>query len=213
MAVVYSPNVIEIAVVQTQASRPVVNVWHMHWQAEWSGENIADLVEDFRDNWQTHITPNQASALVLNEFRYRSLSAGNGTVGVMDPDPGNNTQGQRSAAAASVNTAWLVEKRTNNRPRGRRDGRCYLAGVTEESIDAGGNLTSQYLTDLNGSLQSFLDGISDAGWNAAGDKYPVVLETTPASRAPGTQSVTIGSRRITALVLDPVAGTQRDRMR
>lgn len=216
MAIVFSDNVIEIAVIQSHAGRPVVNVWHMSHTQELTGGDKESVVRDFANNWQDHILDIQVQELDLIEFQWRSLDPGDSTVGTLSPDPAKSISGQNTAPPASPNVALLVEKRTNNRPRGRSDGRCYLAGVGEGFIDAAGALTPAMVTLANSTLAAFYNGISDSGtvvggWD--GDSFPVVLETTAASRAPGTQPVTINSRRVTSLVIDPVAATQRERMR
>lgn len=213
MAIVYSTRVIEIAVIQSFIGRPVVNVWHMYNDSEMWGDNPEAAVEDFRDNWQDHMTEMSTSDLVIDSFEWRSLDPADNRLGTVEPDTGKPLTGQVVGNSAPPNVAYLIKKNTANRPRGRRDGRSFICGVPETYVANSGALEGTTATVINGFLSSFYNGISDSSVNWAGDSYPVVLETTPASRAPGTNPVTIGSRRVTSITCDPVVSTQRDRLR
>lgn len=213
MAIVFAENTLEIAVRHLYAGKPSVNVWHMHFSAELSFDTMTELVNDFRNNWQDHMMDDVVNTVVLQDFAWRSLDPGNGSNGIVLPDPAKPTTGGVAAAGFPPNVAVLVHKNTANRPRGRRDGRAYIAGLAEQGAGDGGELESSVVSIWNTLLTSFYNGISDSTTVAGGDRYPVVLETTEASRAPGTGSVTIGTRRVTSLTVDPVLATQRDRLR
>lgn len=216
MAIVYANNTIEIAVMQTYAGKPVVNVWHMYHDQELTGGDKESVVRDFANNWQDHVLNMQDDFVVLQSFEWRSLDQSDPTVGTLQPDPAKDNSGQTPASGSPPNVAFLLHKNTAARPRGRRDGRCYLAGVGESATGEDGTIDPASLAIYDGWLEDFYNGISDTGtvvggWN--GDSYPVVLETTPASRAPGSASVTVGTRRITSITCDPVVATQRRRLR
>lgn len=213
MATVYAERVIEIAVIQDFAGRPAVNVWHMYNDSEMWSNNPTAAVEDFRNNWQDHILLIQSSWVTLQEFRWRSLDPSDSRLGTVLPDSGKRTEGAVTGNPAPPNVAYLVKKNTTNRPRGARDGRCFLVGVEEDAVQPNGWLDPTDLQTFDNALQDFYDGISDSSIDWSGDSYPVVLETTAASRAPGTQAVTVNSRRVTSLTMDPRCSTQRDRLR
>lgn len=213
MAIVYSPRVIEIAVNQTVGEQEVVNVWHMQWSSEDSASAAEGMVEDFRNNWQDHILDIQCIAVKLVSFEWRVLDPTNSDVGLVLPDPVKPVEGQIATPMTPPNVAWLIHKNTDNRPRGRRDGRSYLCGLPESAVSDTGTIEAASVASANTTLQAFYDGISDSGVFVSGEGWPVVLETTPASRAPGTQSVTISSRRVTSLTMDARAATQRERLR
>lgn len=213
MSVVFSPGVIEIAVIQTVSGRPAVNVWHLRHDEEFASPETQAVVEDFRDNWQDHVLLCVSASVALLRFEYRSLDPADSTVGVVEPDPLKNLVGQESLPAAPPNVALLVKKNTGARPRGRRDGRSFLPGPNEGVIGNDGVLDPGFVAGCDAALADFYDGISDSSLDWTGDVYPVVLETTPASRAPGTASVTIGSRRVNSITMDPLVSTQRDRLR
>lgn len=213
MATVFSNNVIEIAVNYTKAGKPCVNVWHMFHDSEAFGPDAEAIVEDFRNNWQDHILTIQTNDVQLLGFDWRSMDPASGVLGTVAPDPSKNLVGTQAVASAPPNVALLVKKVTSDRQRGQRDGRMFLAGIEEGAIDNAGVLSGSWVAGVQVVVDAFYDGISDSGLDWAGDAYPVVLATTPASRAPGTASVTVASRRVTSLVVDPVVSTQRDRLR
>lgn len=213
MATVYSPNIIEIAVMQKHNTVTAVNVWHMWFDPELGSDTVEDVVGDFRDNWQDHILDMQTSEVVVEEFRWRSLDPSSGAMGVIAPDPAKATSGQASGTTMPPNVALLLHKRTSDRLRGQRDGRSFLAGVSEGDVNGRGTITPATRSGWQVSVDAFYNGISDTSGSAAGDRYPAVLNTTPASRAPGSQSVTISSRRVTSIQLDALVSTQRDRLR
>jgi hypothetical protein len=213
MATVFSSNIIEIAVNQTYFGRPCVNVWHMWFDAELGSDTVEDVVGDFRDNWQDHVMDIQSTSVTLNDFAWRSLDPGSGALGVMEPDPAKSLTGVTTGAPAPPNLALLVNKRTIGRQRGQRDGRSFLVGVVEDYTNGDGTLTAPFVSNAQTALAAFYNGISDTSGSAAGDRYPAVLNTTPASRAPGSQSVVISSRRVDEISLDTLLATQRDRLR
>lgn len=211
MALVFAQNVIEIAVTATFQGRPHVNVWHME-SVESSTQNDEEVVRDFANNWQDHMMAQVTNGYSLQAFDWRSLDPDDSNVGSVSPDSAKRLVGAITGNPASINTCFLIKKQTANRPRGKRDGRCYISGVPETAIDGVGAVLGTVVTAWNTELQAFLDGVSDGGIINP-SKWPVVLEAPPESRVPGSTPVTVGKRRITSLVLDPIAGTQRDRMR
>lgn len=213
MAIVYAPRTVEIAVIHTIQNRPAVNVWHLQSSEEWWPAEAEAMVEDFRNNWQDHMLDLVASDLQLQRFEWRSLDENDGTVGVVNPDPAKSLVGQAGGSSMPPNSAVLIRKNTSNRPRGARDGRSFLAGAPLPNIFEDGTYNSTYIATANAALQAFYDGISDTGTWTNNGRYPVVLETTAASRAPGSQPVTVNVRRVTSITLDPLLSTQRDRLR
>lgn len=212
MALVYSQNVIEIAVRATISGQPHVNVWHMR-QAE--GTNVGDggAAQDFANNWQDHILNFLNNNYVLQDFAWRSLDPDDNNLGVIQPDPVKKTVGVGADDPMPAQVAFLIHKNTANRPRGRRDGRAYIGGVPEGVADGRGTVVAANVTAINGHLLDFWNGVTDDPIASDVDRELVVLETTPESRAPGTLPVIIGSRRVTSLTCDSLLATQRDRLR
>jgi hypothetical protein len=213
MAVVYANNVIEIAAVHAYNGTEAVNVWHMYFDSELGTDTKQAVVEDFRDNWQDHMLDLVHNSVIIQRFEWRSLDVGDGSNGVVLPNGSKATTGLQTGTGSPPNVALLVHKNTSDRPRGRRDGRSFLVGVPESNVDANGSIPTVTQTGYNSFLTAFYNGVSDTSGAPSGDRYPVVLETTAASRAPGSDPVVIGSRRVTSLTIDPLVATQRDRLR
>ena len=211
MAQIFSQDVIEIALIGDHAGRPVVNVLHV--QNDEVGGNDASKVLDVVNNWQDHIVPPLNQAYTFSHAQWRSLDPDDNNAGVQARDNAKPITGASAAMAASPQVAFLVHKVTPNRPRGRRDGRMYLAGVSEPDIDETGALVPNNVTIWNGILTDFVNGVNDADWSGVQGSGLVVLETTPASRAPGALPVTLESRAVTSMRMDPLAATQRGRLR
>jgi len=210
MATVFSNDVVEIAVRATLNGKMHVNVWHMFGEEDVNTSD-EDTVRDFANNWQDHIVPETAGGYTVNEFAYRSMDPDDSNVGTLTPDVTKPVSGTATNIVAPPNVAYLIHKRTTGRPRGARDGRMFMSGVPENAAGVNGEVAGANVNAWNAALALFLAGVSNA--QVGVDRYPVVLQTTPLSRAPGTTPITILSRRITSLVLDPVVATQRDRLR
>lgn len=212
MARVYAQNVIEIAVVADYSGTPHVSVWHMYGEesADTSDESVA---QDFANNWQDHIVPMLVNNMTLQRFEWRSLDPDDQNVGTIVPDAAKPFVGPIAGEAAPIHVTYLFHKRTANRTRGKRDGRCYLSGVPEANVDELGMLLPAAVASWNTAWQDFLDGTSDASGAFTTPRYPVVLETPPEARVPGEQAVVVPIRRITAITCDEKVATQRDRLR
>jgi hypothetical protein len=179
------------------------------------GRSDEEVVRDFANNWQDHMLANLSQQYVLEAFNWLSLDPDDNNVGTLQPDPAKAVTGLETNITAPPNVAILIHKNTDNRPRGARDGRSYMGGVPENLVGANGVVDPGFVAEWNAGLQLFLDGISDDITIGAGTsrQHPVVLETTPASRAPGINEVLVNAREVTSLTLDGLAATQRDRLR
>lgn len=211
MAIVYSTDIIEVAIRAEHAGRPVVNVLHLF--NDETGGNDLSKVEDLRNNWQDHIVPALSSAYTVLDFAWRSLDPDDNNVGIVTPDPAKTVTGGGQTTNAPPNVAYLVHKNTASRPRGKRDGRIFLAGVGETTVDAAGNLESGQQAAWNTVLATFLSGINDTGFTGGAGSGLVVLEVPPAARVPGTAVVNVDSRAVVSLTMDAKVASQRDRLR
>lgn len=211
MAIIYADQVSEMAIRATYAGRPVVNVLHFYNDEGAKTDEV--MARDVLDNWQDHIMGRVVQDYALIDAVWRSLDRNDTNQGTITPDPAKPLSGGIADAGAPPNVAYLVKKITNNRQRGQRDGRMFLAGPPEGGIGADGTVQAQYATDTNAALALFLDGVNDDGFGVGGGSGLVVLNTTPASRLPGTNEVDLTYRTVGDLVLDPKVSTQRDRLR
>jgi hypothetical protein len=210
VAIIFAQDIIEVAIVASLSGRPHVNVVHLF--NDEGGGNDQSKVEDLRNNWQDHIHSILCTNYVLLRLEWRSLDPSDNNVGTLLPDTNKPVTGLDTAAPSSPNVALLVNKRTANRPRGRRDGRFFLGGITESAVDGAGTIDPGYLSLWQDAWDDFFDGVDDSGPFSGGSGL-AVLETTPASRIKGPQHVTLDWRPVTALEVDPKVATQRDRLR
>lgn len=216
MAQVRSQNVIQIAVVHEHETTRAVNVWHVRAD-ENSETSDEDVVRQFADGYQENIMPVITNNVRLVHFDWVSLDPQDANAGVLLPDPTKPDVGEMVGPSLPPNNALLIHKRTPNRPRGRRDGRAYIAGLREGDVDTFGRLTAPTLTTWGNALANFFADFdtedADTLDGQPGARRFVVLETTPESRSPGQQIVEIGARVVTELLVDAVIGTMRDRLR
>jgi len=211
MAIIYADQVTEIAIRATYAGRPVVNV--LHFYNDEGIQTDSEKARDIMDNWQDHILSRLTDGYALIDAVWRSLDRDDTNQGTITPDPAKPLSGGIAEEGCPPNVAYLVKKITNNRQRGQRDGRMFLAGVPEGGVTESGALVAAYATDTNTAITAFLDGVNDDGFGVGGGSGLVVLNTTPASRLPGTNEVDLTFRTVSELVLDPLVSTQRDRLR
>lgn len=211
MAIIFSQDIIEVAIKARYAGRPVVNVIHMF--NDESGGSDQSKVEDLRDNWQDHILPPLNAEYVLDVFEWRSLDPDDANAGTVAPDPGKPTVGGAISQGMPPNVSYLIHKVTINRPRGKKDGRIYLPGVGEPATEEDGALLPSQLTAWAAILDDFLAGVNDTDFAVGSGSYMAVLEIPPEARVAGTQPVNVDHRGVGQLVMDARLATQRGRLR
>jgi hypothetical protein len=212
MAIVYAQNIIELAFVGVYAGRPHVNVLHVH--NDEGSQSDAAKARDVLNNWQDHIVGLPwSSSFGITELQWRSIDPDDANAGTLAPDPAKPVTGTYTGTSLPPNVTALIKKRTDNRPRGRRDGRFYISGVPEIWVRDDGTVEPDAQATVQTGLDAFVSGVNDDVFGVGGGSGLAVLETTAASRMPGTQPVTINWRPVTGLQVDRVVATQRDRVR
>jgi hypothetical protein len=211
MAIVFAQDVLEIALNHTYGGRPAVNVLHV--RNDETGGSDESKVVDVVANWQDHMMVLMGSTVQFEGATWRSLDPSEGTVGFTPPDATKRLVGAQTGPTLPPNVALLITKITEDRQRGQRNGRMFLAGVDETEVDNGGNISSATVATWQGYVDDFLDGINDTGFTTGSGSGLVVLNTTRESRQAGTMEVTLTYRGVTSLILDNKVSTQRDRLR
>jgi hypothetical protein len=214
VAILTVPNVVEITAYGQVSGRPWASVWAMSNGAGVQiGASMDELVRDFANNFQDHITPILTNNVSISGFRYVSLNSPDGQTGEVAPDQTKPTVGNSTNAASPPNITFLVHKRIAG-GRGTRSGRAYLPGVGESQVSAAGTFGAADLDFFNNHLQDFLDGLSEGtDLDNESARNLVVVHRPPAARAPGTAVVAGSASRITSLSMDPMVATQRRRLR
>lgn len=149
---------------------------------------LADAIQtNTETNWENMlgIGYHMTSVVVRTEEK-----ASESTLGEID--------GTGSAAMCPPNTAYLVKKNTALRGR-ENQGRFYLPGVAESSVDSNGNLSSGTISGLGGELEDFRENVVSA---LGSGETIVILHSTSADPTP-----------VQNFVLQPVVATQRRRLR
>lgn len=211
MATVYADQVSEMAIIATYAGRPVVNV--LHYFNDESTVNDAAKARNILDNWQDHIMGFLSNQYSLQQAVWRSLDRDDLNQGTLAPNAAKRLAGLSAAQGAPPQVAYLVRKVTQNRQRGQRDGRIFLAGVPEDSVGPDGMISNTQVTNITTGINNFLNGVNDGGSAFTGASGLVVLNTTPASREKGPQEVDLTFRKVIGLQIDTKVSTQRDRLR
>lgn len=211
MAIIFAQNIIEIAMRHTYGGNPSVNVLHVFNDEGLSSD--ADTARDVLDNWQDHIIPMTDDSFLLLEASWRSLDPDDLNQGTLAPDSAKPVNGTGGGDGMPPNVSYLIKKGTANRQRGQKDGRIFLGGVIRSLVDENGLINSTGQSSFLSGLDAFLNGVNDTGAVYDEGQYLAVLNTTPASRVPGTSQVTLTHRMVTSLTLDPKVSTQRDRLR
>ena len=211
MAEIYVQNGSEIAIKATYAGREVVNV--LHFVNDEAAVSDADKARDILNAWQGQVMSVLDQSYVLTGAVWRSLDPDDTNQGTLAPDNTKPLTGWKTGTGSHPGVAMLVKKVTNNRQRGQRDGRMFLAGVPAVNVQESGALTSDLLGEANTAMAAFLDAVNDDAFGVGGGSGLIVLNTTPESRLPGSTPVTLGYRTVGSLVVDPKVATQRDRLR
>lgn len=209
MAIIFSDRVIEVALQHLISGRTSVNVVHVKLGILDIGGPEANS-RDVVDNWQDHIVPLMTSNVTFTGAEWRSLDESDSSSGFLVPDDGKPTVGEQTESPLPPNTAFLVRKQVTGRARGERNGRMYIAGVQEASVDGAGNLGGAIPALFETGLADFFSGVT----GGIGPLNQLVVLTIPkAAREKGDAEFTVGTNEVTQLVLDPKVATMRRRLR
>lgn len=156
-----------------------------------SGDPLSEVAFDLYTLFADTLLPNLHSQTIAATCRVKKGPNETGPVNEFS----STANGGVSGTGAPPNTAFLIEKRTALGGRKNR-GRLYLPGIAEADVGEDGQINSTRLEALNVDCGSFFTGL------VALNLPPEVLHTSSSDPTP-----------ITVFEADPVAGTQRRRMR
>lgn len=188
--------------------------------------------------WDFRITPNEGTTRAEACEQHASVlsgayggllgpywhdEAGTDTVSWVDLDSEegstgsilSNFGGSDTADPAPANTAVLVHKQAPGGGRATRNGRCYFAGLTDP-VFASRAIDGPFSAAFQGDLDGFLDDISEINGGTDFPNYSafaVVVHTRNDGTEEAPNIVYAGNSIINRLSIDPIAATQRRRLR
>jgi hypothetical protein len=138
----------------------------------------------------------------LDGCRYRDRNEEFGAVGFLAYDPAKPFVGGQSAASALPSMSILIHKDIEAHI-GQRAGRLYFGPCGESDVDENGVLDAGVVTSRQNAADDFFDGLS----GALDNELVVIGQSNNAGLIAKPVSV------VTGLRVDPVAATQRRRLR
>lgn len=177
------------------AGSPGMNVFGYDANAHDAEANAQTWVEFFEG-----LLPQMANAVFLESVKTVQNDGGTYTVG--EAGPSLSGQGEITTPTVPSNTTWLLRKRSSLMGRANQ-GRMYLPGVPEASVNASG--------EVDPSVRTALQTLVISGFNAAIIEAPMVLlhrnPLDPDDYTGDTPTV------VNQLIVDGRVATQRRRMR
>jgi len=195
------PNTVQLELIQSWNGQVVENVLHYVKASPWNADEMEELAEQAKDQWNTSIRTQISDQLSLTEIRVTDLASQTGSV--VNYGTGLPITGGQSSPSLPNNVAVVFTKRTALRGRSFR-GRIYQPGLIEGSV-IGNNVTSSTLTNLRN------------GWDAmrllpltiAVDEGLMVVVSRYADLAPRVTGV---ATLVTSITTDGVIDSQRRRL-
>jgi len=154
----------------------------------YTGSNFLTDAPDVPAAWRANIIPLMTT---ITFFALCTLRDASGTVFTETETLG----GSHSTSPAPTNIAWLVRKESALGGRKNR-GRMYLPGMGEVDVDGVGNISSTSQTAVQAGLDALVNDLATANFD------PVILHNS-----------VLTPTAVTFLTVEPLAGTQRQRMR
>lgn len=135
-------------------------------------------------------------------LHYRDIPGGGPPTQVFNAATATQT-GLIVTAGVPQNTAFLAHKNTGSVGRGA-NGRCYIPGVPEASVDALGNVTAGEVAALTGQLDQ---------WRLDWEGGAPVVKIAVLHHGPGPVHALEPEGVVTSVTVDPRVATQRRRLR
>ena len=214
MVALIAPAICRFAVNGTYGGRAVVNIVDM--QIDTTGSTLAREDACFQqagiiiNEWDDSILTNLESYYKANSVSWVDLNSEDGSVGertsTVDttfPQPGKRT----GTAAMPGNVALRINK-TIVAQRGQRQGRMYLAGVSEAMTNGSvpNSLEAGQIATWNTALAAFLGDIAQSDSDPLSYNSKMVVVHT-------VDGVFTTYSDVTALTVDEFLGSQRRRLR
>lgn len=212
-----APNVVRFSIVGFWTnSRPIVSVFDYHIDTTGGTVSRSDAIEahadDIIENWQSQIMDSFADNYTVDHISYLDLDTVDGPSGVRPPSGTEQTSGPATDAMAPPSMCYLITK-SHVGGRGTKPGRFYQPCVGEATIDENGQVTGGTVTALQTRADAFLANTTQAQPTDDFDAYMVVTHFGPRPAPPAEDNRVGVPHRVSGLVVQTLAATQRRRMR
>lgn len=213
-----APNIVRCSIVGSYLGRPCVNMLDM-FTGDGDGvsnprdTNISVMLETLFNAWTDHMLGGLAAGYSAQSIQWVDLDTEYGTTGTKTSSASHTwpLPGGQGGEAYSANTAMLMTKFSAS-ARGQRNGRWYLAALTE-SVVSGNTISSSHVDDMNGLGSAFVEAVTETGVLATTHYYPVLVHThTDKTVTPHVIDVT-GITQIHQFVASAQVASQRRRNR
>lgn len=162
------PHVVRIAINQTIATRPIVNILHVQYAPTSDFLTAAQLdafVKAVSDIWQGQIIPLQSSAITLLGAFGQDLSSDTSPSGSWTTAAGGLAAGTSLSASVAVCVSWKQAQRyKGGHPR------TYLAGLPTAATNSPSTISASTVTAVSAaanSLRTGIQGIATSGVSSA----------------------------------------------
>lgn len=168
MAPLVVPNVCRFSVVQSFEGEPVVNIVDMQVDTTGTPQSRADAIYeiagDILNNWDDHILEYQTDNLTALRVDYMDLNSLDGVTGSRSTTSDKTWPAAGPTVASSFPgmVALRVDKVVGGN-RQTRNGRMYLAGITESATEdsPANQFSATFVSNMQGVIDDFLEGIND----------------------------------------------------
>jgi len=155
-----TPQGIEVKLIMSQNSIPVVNVWHVKAAGAVTPADLTSVMGQF-DSWLTASYANIIQPSVLfTEWIVTDISVAGGAQVTQVPTTAN---GQATGSQSAANAAFVASLRTGLSGRSNR-GRTYVPGISQSSIVDAQHVAGAYATAVNASFVTLISALTLAGY-------------------------------------------------
>lgn len=212
------PQTVRCAITGVYLGRPCVNMLDM-FTGDGDGvsnprqTNIDVMLESLLNAWTNHMLGGLAAGYEAEEIRWVDMDSETGATGTKSASSSHTwpLPGGQGGESYSANTTLLMTK-VGTSARGQRNGRWYLAALTE-SVVSGNTVSSSHVDDMNGLGSAFLEAMTETGVLATTHYYPVIVHTSLDKTTTPPTPVYVSQSQIHTMVASAQVASQRRRNR
>ena len=215
---IVAPDVCRYTVHQTMGGRQIANVIDLVVLDQSGGtfdrnDAIHAAAGDVLDAWDQYIRGGQSTDLSCESVSYVDLNSADGRTGIVSTTADTTWPSTGGAAGERLpsNVSLLVTKQTAS-SRGSRNGRMYVAGLTEQFVN-GSNVTGSFFSVLVGDYGNFTEALTETGVVSVYSTFPTVVHTRNVGTSSNPVIEYVNNTQITSFAPQQLLATQRRRLR